>query len=41
MAQVQQLKLDAARSHDEKERAEALARSKGDFLTKMSHEIRT
>jgi signal transduction histidine kinase/CheY-like chemotaxis protein len=41
IAQVQQLKLDAARSHDEKEKAEALARSKGDFLAKMSHEIRT
>jgi signal transduction histidine kinase/CheY-like chemotaxis protein len=41
MAQVQRLKLDAAEAKNEKEKAEALARSKGDFLARMSHEIRT
>jgi len=41
IAQVQQLKLEAANSLLEKEKAETLARSKSDFLAKMSHEIRT
>jgi signal transduction histidine kinase len=41
IAQVQQLKLDAAEAKHEKEKAETLARSKSDFLAKMSHEIRT
>ncbi|MDR2952224.1 MAG: response regulator [Treponema sp.] len=41
MTQVQRLKLDAAEARHEKEKAQALARSKGDFLARMSHEIRT
>jgi len=41
LSQVQQLKLEAIEAQHEKEKAEALARSKGDFLAKMSHEIRT
>jgi len=41
LSEVQQLKLEAIEAQHEKEKAEALARSKGDFLAKMSHEIRT